>query len=782
MTELPSATTDENRFALSKWIWPESHNWDIHNSYALFRKTFELAAVPRRARLCITADQSYQLSINGEYVCRGPARGFQSHWPYDEVDVRAYLRKGRNVIAVRAHNPGFSNFQYLTQGYAGLLVAAKWGKTRIVSDASWKCRRQTGIHRDTVPTSLQLFCQEHIDLREEDPAWMEPDFDDSDWKSETVTAAWNAMPWYRLEARGIPMLEEKTSVPTRCFGVAAGRCGKGYSRTRDAARLRHSEGLKHAPCDLPAAEIEVEATGHGRFRSYLIDFGRTVVGSAGFDILGAGGGEILDTLHVETVEGRTPDYTPDKHCRMAFAHRLTCRKGDQSHTFYHTFGFRYMVLTVRDSAAPLTIRPRLRSTLYPLVKKGGFHSSDAALQRIWETCAWTQRVCSLDAYVDTPWREQAQWWGDARVQAKNTFFYSGDTRLFRRGIAQIASQTVPNGLTYGHAPTMAHSCILPDFTLVWLITLWDFYWQTGSLEPFLAHQETVRGALRYFEESTDAKTGLIGWDKRYWLFLDWTGLFKDGYSTVYNLWLLIALERLAEMSRQANMRSEAGKLTAWAARLRKALGRLVRKDGLLCDGLTFAGKRVKETSIHSQTLAMLAGFQPEHHAGRITKVLLPFIRGETKPEISPSCYWITYVFEALTAAGHGEDVLRFIREKWTPMVEHGTTWEVFEPRAGEESFSHAWSAHPLYHLMQIIGGIRQSAASWKEIIFQPHFIGGEADVAVPTPLGNIRSVWKREGSVIQMRLFLPEGISAAVILPGLKSRRVRNNSRWDLDV
>ena len=80
-------------------------------------------------------------------------------------------------------------------------------------------------------------------------------------------------------------------------------------------------------------------------------------------------------------------------------------------------------------------------------------------------------MCSLDAFVDTPWREQAQWWGDARVQAWNVFHLNGDTQLFRRGIAQIAAQTLPNGLTYGHAPTMAHECILPDFTLIWLITL-----------------------------------------------------------------------------------------------------------------------------------------------------------------------------------------------------------------------------------------------------------------------------------------------------------------------
>lgn len=153
------------------WIWPESHNWDLHNSYALFRKAFQLKAVPRQAPLLITADQSYQLFINGEYVCRYPVRGFQRSWPYDEVDVRSHLRAGRNVIAQRAHNPGFSNFQYISQGYAGLLVAARWGSTQIQTDGSWKARRQEGMRRDTVPTSFQLFCQEHVDLRQEDSAW-----------------------------------------------------------------------------------------------------------------------------------------------------------------------------------------------------------------------------------------------------------------------------------------------------------------------------------------------------------------------------------------------------------------------------------------------------------------------------------------------------------------------------------------------------------------------------------------------------------------------------------
>src|SRR3972149_521002 len=107
---------------------------------------------------------------------------------------------------------------------------------------------------------------------------------------------------------------------------------------------------------------------------------------------------------------------------------------------------------------------RLRETVYPLKITGQFKSGDRVLNDIHRICVQTQKVCCLDSYVDTPWREQAQWWGDARVQAQNTVHLSGDMRLLARGIRSVGAQRTPNGLTYGHAPTIAHGCILPDFT------------------------------------------------------------------------------------------------------------------------------------------------------------------------------------------------------------------------------------------------------------------------------------------------------------------------------
>ena len=759
----PEKSTIPEALKRARWIWPGLQNHDLGNGYALFRKSFTLKTVPKRARLSITADQAYRLFINGTFVCSGPARGFQAHWPYDHMDVASYLKSGRNVLAVRGYHPGCGTFYYVSKDTAGVLLALEAGKVLVVTDHSWKCRRQTGISKNTVPYSAQLAFQEHVDLRKESPDWFKPGFRDADWEHPYDSRTWNAMPWYSLESRGIPLLREDEIFHGKPIGVASGKSRTNGSAPRDVFLQRFQEGLTHQAAPPATKTLRFQTTGEHRWGSILIDFGRTIVGTPILAAKGAKGGEIVDITFYETLDkaGLKPDVDPKSWSALAMGNRAILRSGTNEHAFFHPMGFRYAVLTVRDSSTPLKLDFSIRRMAYPFTRDGSFHSSDATLNAIWESCAWTQECCSLDAYVDTPWREQAQWWGDARVQAWNTFHFSNDARLLRRGIHCIASQTIPNGLTYAHAPTKAHSCILPDFSLTWILTLWDHYWQTGSTEAFQTHQATVHGILNYFREMTDPKTGLIRHDPRYWLFLDWTTLHKEGCPTVLSLWLLEAIDKLVLLFGASGQKNEIKPLHVWSAHLRKSLLRLLGPNGLLADGYDAKGKVVRKYSIHSQTLALLTHLAPKQEKSMITKRLLPYIRGEEVFEAMPSAYWVTYVLTELAKRGYGAEVVPFIKKHWTKMAEHGTTWETFEPGRGNESFSHAWSAHPLFHLMQILGGIRQTAPGWKAIAFDPTFIGDSLECTVPTPLGPIHSSWKRRGDTCAVELRLPKGITAA---------------------
>lgn len=753
----------------ARWIWPGLGFHHLHNGFARFRKVVTLHAVPKKAVAFISADQCYRLRVNGHTLCRGPARGYQASWPYDEVDLAPFLRKGRNVISIRAYNAGHSTFGYRSEGFAGLLFAARLGRQTIVSDISWKCLRESGTRRDTVPYSLQLPAhQESIDLRIESPDWETVSFDDSGWGTSEECRRWNAAPYADLEARGIPLMREFRLQP-EVIGTGAGSSAAGWETATDLAALRLRENLAHAPSPAHQPLFRLPATRPGEFRSILLDFGRVVVGSVRVAVKNAAGGETLDFLHTEALDTAKlkPLMDANDHSRVRLANRLVCRAGRQSHTFFHHLGFRYLVLTGRNIRKPLDIAVDLEACGYPLDGPGAFRCSDPELNKIWEACAHTQRICSLDAYVDTPWREQAQWWGDARIQAWNTFHLSGDPRLLRRGIRILAGQPTTDGLTYGHAPTMAHSCILPDFALIWILTLWDDYWQTGETVMLERHHERVSSILDYFRRHTDEKTGLINYDPRYWLFLDWTDIQKDGQPALLSLWLLQALQKLRMLLRASSLPDNFEGVPAWERRLTASIRRhLLDRDGLVCDGLTARGKRSRKKSLQAQTLAWMCNLPGLNRKKALDDILLPWVREDRVTHAPPSSYWCAYPLDLLARHGFGEEVVLFIKRRWQQMAEFGSCFENFEARpAGGDmlSHSHAWSAHPLYLLMQTLGGIRQTAPAWREISFEPVTVGTFAEAIIPTPRGVIKARWEKQtdNSRPAIRLTKPDSIRMA---------------------
>lgn len=375
-------------------------------------------------------------------------------------------------------------------------------------------------------------------------------------------------------------------------------------------------------------------------------------------------------------------------------------------------------------------------------------------------------------------REQAQWWGDARVQAWNTFFLDGDTRLFARGIAQIAQQSTFDGLTYGHAPTIAHNCVLPDFSVIWLLTLWDHYWQTSSTELFEQHYDRVLSILGYFEARLDSRYDLVPYDHRYWLFLDWSDVFKDGYPALLSLWLLLALQKIRQLATMCSLSHLGERASHLETSLIRGVRALLGEDGTAANGRDWFGELVYPGSAHIQTLVILAGLDPGNDQARLDTILRPLVRNEVPVSAPPSAYWYTYIFSMLIERGYGAEVVQCIRERWALMAEHGTTWETFAPVKGSESHSHAWSAHPLYHLIQTIGGITQTGAGWSEICFSPIFVGESASVVVPTPKGPIRSDWSRKGNLVKINLDLPQGIRAAVRFANSEGVVVEGSREW----
>lgn len=777
----------------STWIWPEAYMY-LLNHFAQFRYDFELKKIPGKAPFFITADKSYRLYVNGSYVCRGPARGYQDHWPFDEVDIKKHLKSGKNWISIEAYTPGISTFQYLHQTKAGMICAAKWGKFEIHSDVNtWKMRRASAYNVDTCRLSMQLDFQEDFNAAQDDKSWIFSPKEPTGWCAkyfpdcgqQILSTPFGQPPYDSIEPRGIPMFRQDLVKPAKVTSTGIGSCSGDYKTCKNISwHFIDSEfpsvgkwengGEVKSVSGMEYLEITVDPAGRGKFSITTVDIGKFSVGNLLVEVEGAAGGEILDFHYFQCLRDGIPVFLkPGTGCHVALASRLRPAAGKTKHEFYHIIGGRHFSIVARDLTKALKMKLSLRTAYYPFTMKGDFRSSDSVLNDIYSICKHTQQICSLDAYVDTPWREQAQWWGDARVQAGNTFHIDGDARLLARGIHSIAGQRAPQGLTYGHAPTSSGWCILPDFSLTWILTVWDYYWQTGDLSVFHEQHSRIKEILGYFESSeVRDKDGLLVYDPRFWLFEDWSDLPKEKAPTFLNLWHLITLEYYAKLLKAAGENTDLKKVSAEINGRRKLIEKKLfdGKTGLFCACLDNNGKQSGEPSVHDQVMALMLDLKPEFHKNMIAKQILPYLKNEKMTGAVPSAFWATYVFETMGKCGYGNDVIKFIREKWSPMLSTGTTWEGYdweEPSGG--SCSHAWTAHPSYHFVNILAGIRQLGPAWESVEFSPQFVDGIdfAEASVPSPQGEIKARWERKGGKMNATVKIPSGMKLQVKLTGV---------------
>lgn len=746
----------------------------LQNHFAQFRWDFDLSEVSETVPFYVTADKSYKLFVNGKFVCRGPARGYQSHWPYDEVDLQPYLRAGKNWISIEAYQPGVSTFQYLHENYAGVLVATADEALRSAMGKP-TMRRSPGHRTRTARYSLQIDFQEHLDLREDDRSWIEGPKPPEGWHPDILPPAAQKLyslpfaraPYYSVEPRGIPPLRETYAAPGVPTSHGKGRSHPGYETLENVSWHWNAEGREvvgWADAGELGGRIEngfltltIPATGVGNFHAIVVPAGEYVLGVLDVEADGAVGGEILDFQHDQFFRDGKPHFVaPGDGSMVALGNRLILRPGANRHEFYHPLGFGVVTLIARDLAKPLTVRIRVNKIGYPFTMRGAFICSDPLLNEIYEASRRSQQLCALDAYMDTPWREQAQWWGDARVQARNTFYLDGDARLLARGIRSLAGQNV-SGLTPGHAPTSSYWCVLPDFALTWIITLWDYYWQTGDLDLFLEMRERVDEVLAYFD-TPEARhpSGLLRYDERFWLFEDWSDLPKNDLPTFLNLWYVLALRQLHKLYEAAGLPSSFGeKAERHAALVSKyAFGDCFAP--VLSEELKPSGP----PSVHDQTLALMLNLHPATDEHLMNAFLLPYLRDEKVPGARPSAFWATYVLEQAISRGHAAEAIAFIRKHWEPMLGTGTTWEDFDWKEDSGgSACHAWTAHPSFHFVNALAGITQSGVAWSAISFRPSFLVDYVSALVPTPRGDVTVEWRRADGQVRGTVRVPEGVA-----------------------
>ncbi len=728
----------------------------------LFRRTFDLPAAPSRFIVHASADQRYELFVNGHRVATGPARGDLDHWRFETIDIAKQLTTGRNVLAAIVWNYAQEAPMAQISDQTGFLLQGDGDAEAVVNTGqTWRSAANPAI--SLLPIDRAAIFHEYfvggpgeiVEASTYPWGWEQPAFDDRSWaEAEQITIGGprairdSPARWF-LVPRGIPLMEDRLE---RLATVARSEGGE-----TPAVVL---EGT--APWVIPA----------GTKMTALLD--RSQLTTAYPEIVTSGGkGSSITLTYAEALRAPRQDGKKgEKGNRNEIAGKvitgLTDRflpDGGERRLFRPLWWrtFRYVQVAIETAAEPLTISDiRASFSAYPFERKGHFEASDPTLQRIFDVGWHTARLCAHETYMDTPYWEQLQYVGDTRIQALVSMYVSGDDRLVRNAIELFDESRIPDGITQSRYPGELPQFI-PPFSLFWIGMLHDHWWYAGDrtfLKPYL---RGARGVLEWFQARL-APSGLLG-KLEWWNFADWVDSFEDGEppsnnggeSAILSLQFALALREAADLEAAFGSAAQAATYRATADKVVAAVVKACwdAGKGLLAD------TPAKTTfSQHVNLLGVLADAVPA--AGRralMTKVL-------DDPSLTQTTYYFKfYLFRALQKAGMGDRYLDLLGP-WRAMLDLGlTTWaETPEPTRSD---SHAWSAHPSVDLLAIVAGIQPAVPGFERVTIRPH-LGALTSMkaTVPTPRGDVSVVYARKGETVDATVTLPKGVTGHLAWKG----------------
>jgi alpha-L-rhamnosidase len=737
-----------------------------------FRKTFSLTTVPEDFLIHVSADNRYQLYVNGDRVLFGPAKGDLFHWRFETLDIARHLHSGKNTLAAVVWNfAEQAPMAQMTNETGFLLQGNDEIAAEVDTNASWKVIKSNAFTMISVGTQTHhaytvVGPGERIDGIQYPWGWQQANYDDSGWQNAielthaAPRGAQDSPSRWMLITRTIPFMEMQQERLER-IRPYQGPSGfhptdaflQGQSPLAIGARSRVT-----LLCDQgyeTTAYPELVTSG-GRGAVITLTYAEALFNA----VHEKGNRNVVEGKHIE---GYTDQFIAD---------------GGKDRIFRPLWwrAYRYVQIQVVTGGEGLTMEDfRGQFTAYPFERRASFQSNDKALSKIMSVGWRTARLCAHETYMDCPYYEQLQYVGDTRIQALISLYMSGDDRLVKNAIECINSSRTSEGLTQSRYPSFLPQYI-PPFSLYWIGMMRDLWWYRGEtrfLRPLLPN---ARGVLAWYERQL-TPSGLLG-RMPWWDFVDWTSDFRDGVppqdangqSSILSLEFVDALQDAADLETAYGDRSQAARDRDLAARISAAVYRKCwdPAKGLLADT---PGRN--HFSQHANILGVLTNAVPpaEQHA-----VMEKVIQDSSLTQCS--YYFRFYLFQALNKAGLGDKIIGQL-EPWLHMLSLGLTTFAEKPEP-TRSDCHAWSAHPDFDLLAMVAGIEPAKAGFREVAIRPQ-LGPLTWLKATVPLGSgdISVAYERKGTGMAADVILPVGLEGWFYWNG--QRRALHPGRQDLN-
>lgn len=756
----------------TNWIW--MRNWTAEDkeeaALVLFRKEIDIQRMPQKGIIQVSADSRYKLYVNGQLAEIGPCKGDRQIWFADKVNLMPYLKKGKNVLAVRVlryptvQNKGcFGIYRTEFPGFfaEGKILDDEGKEYSLDARDGWKVRKDENFH---IVSESELFAPLQI-LENTRGAlwqagWMNPGYDTEGWEAPYRYSDMNqAVSPGNLQKRPIPFLFRKESR----FGDVVQTQDKIISKEEWQKFLNGEQSILIPP----NAKVSVEISAGVERTAYLhlaLEQGAkaqiSILQSEGY-VLGGERGDLK-----VPVKGNREDYKAG--FLAGFTDHYICAGfgTKESPEVYEPFWFRtfrFIRFEMKTYEEPLVLRNFTYTEIgYSLNVQTKADASDERFKKIWEISERTLRCCMHETYEDCPFYEQLQYAMDIRAQILYTYAISADDRLARKCMEDFRRSQRYDGLLNCAAPRYDAS-VIPGFSIYYILMLYDHMMYFGDKELLENHMPTVEGILQFFHRNRNSKgyvekIGGLNGKARFWSFIDWavewentTGIppaVLKGPVTMESLLYILGLQKAAKIAEYLDRKEQSALLMQRAEQVQEAVRTFCTgKDGMLQDG-----PGIEEYSQHTQVFAVLtdtvAGEQAKEN---LRKTIL------YKEKYSQcSVAMVYYLFRALEKTGMYE-LTESYWNIWQRMIDKYTTTCV-EDEVQERSECHAWGALILYELPSVILGIRPSAPGYEKMEVKP--VPGYLKSArgqVITPKGMVNVEWYRENKEIHIKLETSEG-------------------------
>jgi alpha-L-rhamnosidase len=748
------------------WIaCPDAPQKDFGIFY--FRKELTLAAVPAHFWVHVSADNRFQLRVNGAYAAEGPARGDLFHWRFETIDLAPLLHSGKNVLAAVVWNFGTRAPVAQMSNRSGFLLQGDTEAEAVANtDVSWQAKQELGRELADIGSLNGYYAAgpgERVDGRKLDWSW-----DQSEARGG----------WLAARVIGHGATPEAQDADSN-WELVEDQLPPMEHRKVDAGKAVRVEGLPAMPA-FPAQPLEVPANSHvillldnsvlqTAYPELTVSEGkdasiRLTYSEALYDSHGQKGNR--NEIEGRHIEGVSDEYISDGAIERSFQ-PLWWR------------AWRYLQIEVTTKSEPLRLDNLIGwFSAYPFDAKAKIAGDIPELQRIWQTGWRTARLCAHETYMDAPYWEQLQYVGDTRIQALVSYSMTGDSRLARQAITNIDDSRIPEGITQSRYPSSLPQFI-PTFSLLWVDMLHDYWMYADDLalvRETLPHTRTV---IDWYSSQL-RPDGLVG-KVKWWEFADWTSGYPggdppqdvDGGSSLITLQFIEALKNASELESKYGSQDRAAQYQQMAAKASDALNRLNWDEHYDAYADTPAKKSYSQ---QPNALAVWLDVAPRSKQTRIMRGVLASkassdasVDGKPVPAMSQASYYFRfYLNRALEHAGLA-DLYAEQLAPWYNMLKMGlSTWaEQPEPTRSD---CHAWSASPNYDLLTIVAGIRPAEPGFASVRIEPH-LGKltNLDAMMPSVHGDIHASYKLSGTTWQAMVTLPSGLSGEFVWKGKSS-------------